>query len=282
MRALIALAAAVAASAPLCGLADTNAPAVQHRAPLQLSVCPPVQLFPRDTEIDGLRLDLPLGVNGVVRGLDVGIAGIVTQQMTGVQAQLVFSEAEDARGVQLTPGPLVCLNRAEQMRGVQVSGLILPFWVSIGVNNAENLQGLQLATVANTIGDADESGPSRGAQLSFYYNRSGGDAILLQEVFIGVNQCRGSFCGMQGPAFAGCNLIEGDGEGLQLMILGANVARKSFAGVQIGPYNTASEARGLQLGAVNYCHHLRGVQLGLVNICRDQSLPCLPILNVRF
>jgi len=61
-----------------------------QRTPLQVSICPPAQLEPVNTEVDGLRLDLPYGENDIVRGLDVGIAGSVNQELAGIQVHALL------------------------------------------------------------------------------------------------------------------------------------------------------------------------------------------------
>ena len=86
-----------------------------QRSPLQVSVFPPVQLVSRTTEIDGLRLNLPCGENGTVRGLDLGIAGMATKRLDGIQLQLLGSEAGEVRGAQLALCPQAAFNYTERL-----------------------------------------------------------------------------------------------------------------------------------------------------------------------
>lgn len=56
---------------------------------------------------------------------------------------------------------------------------------------------------------------------------------------------------------------------------------KKTTGLQFSLVNFSVKVAGLQLGIVNVADD-EAFQLGLVNIIRNSSVPCLPILNVRF
>jgi hypothetical protein len=275
------------------------------RTPLQVSVFPPAQLVSEDTEVDGLRLDIPYGRNDVVRGLDIGLVGEVTEDMTGLQLQLFSSMAKEVKGAQFSFGTIFppVFNEAESLRGLQCSGWVFPpVIVSLGINCAKEMHGIQVATAANiagatpillrTIGEKDwakemHSSPAvphriKGAQLLAPLNWASTDASLFQLTGMGANVCQGEFKGVQTTLFIGCNYVSGDAKGLQLVPLGANLTRGKVSGIQIGAINWASQIDGLQIGILNRCEQLHGVQVGLGNFCIKEPLPFFPVVNARF
>jgi hypothetical protein len=241
-----------------------------QRTPLQVSVFPPVQLVPVTTEVDGLRLNLPYGENGIVRGLDVGIAGSVTQELAGLQVHALLGRVSAVCGAQVALNPLVCVNEAHVLKGIQLAGVIIPpFWVTpVSLNRADTMHGIQLATMGNVVGSPTAPFPAKGVQLSFFCNLANGDATLLQMLGLGGNSCAGNFKGVQAVLFGGLNSVEGDMSGLQVVPLGVNM--------------TGEKLHGVQIGIVNYCAELQGVQIGIVNICREQTAPFIPLINARF
>lgn len=241
-----------------------------QRTPLQVSVFPPVQLVPVTTEVDGLRLNLPYGENGIVRGLDVGIAGSVTQELTGIQLHVLLGRGSAVYGAQVALNPLVCVNEAHVLKGIQLAGIIIPpVWMTpFSLNQADTMQGIQLATLGNVVGGPTAPFPAKGVQLSSFFNLANGDATLLQMLLIGGNSCAGDFKGIQAALFIGLNSVEGDTSGLQVVPLGINV--------------TGEKLHGVQIGIVNYCAKLQGVQIGIINICREQAVPFIPLINARF
>jgi len=148
-----------------------------ERAPFQLSLVHPLQIYPRETQVRGLRINLLYGVNDEVKGLDVGVVnrttgltqglqyGVVniTEKLNGLQfsgiyvganiatedvsgGQIFFSlvgfnKSGNVKGLQLA-GLLAGLNMAKDLKGTQISGIL-------GVNLAENTTGVQLATLYN-------------------------------------------------------------------------------------------------------------------------------------
>jgi len=72
---------AVAALAP--------SPARAQEKPVNLALVTPIQIFPEDQVIKGVRLNLIYGRNAAVTGLDVGIANHILGEGTGVQWGLV-------------------------------------------------------------------------------------------------------------------------------------------------------------------------------------------------
>ncbi|MDA3799918.1 MAG: hypothetical protein PF692_12665 [Kiritimatiellae bacterium] len=90
------------------------------------------------------------------------------------------------------------------------------------------------------------------------------------------------------------SIVETEGQGLQVGLFNLvrsysgmqwgvfNLCGTEFTGCQAGFYNYAPTCTGLQLGIVNTCSSMRGVQIGLVNIIKENPLPFMPIINMRF
>ena len=137
----------------------------------QLALRHPVQVFSADTSVTGVRLNLLLGVNRDVTGLDIGIAANrttgdqvgfqfapyneVSGDLTGVEFGIFFSDVEgEVVGLQLT----VIANYAGGGTGAQISALY---------NRTEKFRGLQLGL----FNVADEM---EGLQLGLLnFNRKG-------------------------------------------------------------------------------------------------------------
>ena len=157
-RTLVALVALTAAA-----IAQTNGP-VQF--PLQIGICPGLQLMPEDTDIVGLRLDLPYSYNQLVRGFDLGVA-CVAERFEGIQLGIfantqdsgkglscaLIHTAQDCEGVQ---GGLMCFVEGELV-GVQTGIVNVASEVTgvqIGLfNHCESLRGVQIG-LANIALDA--------------------------------------------------------------------------------------------------------------------------------
>jgi hypothetical protein len=91
--------------------------------PFQLSLVKPVQLFPEETKVEGLRLNLIYGVNKEVTGLDLGIVNEVTGTTKGVQAAYILGGniSRDLYGAQIVYG-LGGVNVASgQANGLQIA-----------------------------------------------------------------------------------------------------------------------------------------------------------------
>lgn len=134
--------------------------------PLQLSICPPVQLMPEETEITGFKFNLPYGQNDSVRGFDLGVVGgaircqaiqvnlfnLVPDLFSGIEVG-VFNLVGDCQGLQcsvmnFTSGncnglQVGVLNTAQDLTGMQI-GVI---------NQCESLRGIQIG-VANIASQA--------------------------------------------------------------------------------------------------------------------------------
>jgi hypothetical protein len=125
-----------------------SAPVLAEEHPVQLSLFTPVQIFPEDDTISGVRLNLIYGRNATVTGLDLGlinhttsgisqglqlgVVGFVDSDFVGWQDNSVNVVKGNFRGLQL--GFVNYANNAE--------GLQLGF-----VNYAENMHGLQIGLV---------------------------------------------------------------------------------------------------------------------------------------
>jgi hypothetical protein len=137
--------------------------------PFQLALFHPVQLFPKETRVQGLRIDLLYGVNDELSGVDLGLVnrttgptqglqlgafpfgGVnITDSLDGLQFAGFWAGANfasgDVTGLQIA-GILGGMNIAGNLKGVQISGLLL------GLNMAQNTRGLQLATLYNQAED---------------------------------------------------------------------------------------------------------------------------------
>ncbi len=213
--------------------------------PLQLSFWDPIQLFPENFNIYGIRMNLPYGSNQNVTGIDIGGMNVTIQGQTGGQLGLmnlsedswggcggVMNYTNNLHGVQFG-----LLNTAQKFStGVQVAGLM---------NLSDHVKGVQLHCVVFGNGAVQVD----GAQL-----------VLL----------------------AGYNLTD-DLNGLQMAMFGFNYANESVQGVQFAMlYNYAKNLNGLQFGLVNACETLSGVQIGLVNIIWQEKMSFMPLLNFKF
>ena len=130
----------------LFALALAATPALAQRRPVQLSLVSPVQIFPPQDTIAGVRLNLLYGKNAMVVGLDVGIANHTTGLTRGLQYGLV-DISEDFQGwqygvVTIANGKFEgfqegIVNVSDTFRGFQLG------WV----NHAMDAEGLQLSIV---------------------------------------------------------------------------------------------------------------------------------------
>lgn len=116
--------------------------------PVQLSLFTPIQLFPEDTEISGIRLSLIYGRNVAVTGLDLGLVNhTTTGKFLGVQFGLVGLADTDFKGFQDNMVNVVkrdfegfqwgFVNYAHYANGFQLGF----------VNYAESMKGLQIGLV---------------------------------------------------------------------------------------------------------------------------------------
>jgi len=67
----------------------TPSPALGQEKPVNLALVTPIQIFPADVAIKGVRLNVIYGRNAALTGLDLGIANHVVGEGKGVQWGLV-------------------------------------------------------------------------------------------------------------------------------------------------------------------------------------------------
>jgi len=123
-------------------------PCQAQERPIQLSLVTPIQLFPEDNSIKGVRINLIYGRNVSITGLDWGLVNhTTTGKSKGVQFGFVGLSDSDFLGwqdnsVNVTRGKFEgfqsgIFNHAKDMSGVQL-GL---------VNCAQIMNGLQIGLV---------------------------------------------------------------------------------------------------------------------------------------
>jgi len=227
--------------------------------PLQVSIWSPVQVFPEDYDVAGIRCGI-YSRNRHVYGLDVGVQNRADASSGGIQVGLLFS-AVSGMGVDFlfpsliieAAGPnwdnidKICVNgKCASYTGLQIS------YIS---NYADEIRGVQVAFVENgAVG-------LRGCQFSCVNECSSGGGWQMGVL----NEARRDFCGLQG--FALFNFSKADMSGLQLG----------------GLWNLCEgDVHGLQIGLLNMAGKMTGVQVGLVNVIKDSSVPFLPLINMKF
>jgi hypothetical protein len=126
----------------------SSASATAQTRPIQLALFNPVQIFPEQDAIAGIRLNLIYSRNRTVSGLDIGLVNHVTgSPSVGLQWSLVGMVDGDFTGMQtglvgLTKGKLEGLQWGFYNSGGHVSG------VQIGiVNVTDTMYGLQIGLI---------------------------------------------------------------------------------------------------------------------------------------
>lgn len=118
----------------------------QDQKPVQLSLVHPVQLFPEETEIRGLRINIIYGKNVSVTGLDIGLIN-EAESFTGLQYGLIGITGSDFTGWQ---SHFVNINNGN-LQGAQ-SGFVNTSQETKGlqygiVNHADVMNGVQIGIV---------------------------------------------------------------------------------------------------------------------------------------
>ncbi len=247
--------------------------------PLQISLCSPAQVFPRDWDVAGLRLNVFYSHNRGVYGLDLGlIANRADASSGGLQLGMFnkvselhenFGVADYYRfhqgharytGIQLG----LFGNVTDEMVGLQYGF----------VNDAGLMKGLQCG-VANLCYDGS------GAQLGLGGNVFGN--FIGAQIELAVNITFGDFEGAQIGGLL-MNYCIGDMQGVQIGGLLANGCDKSMTGIQVGGLMNVcvKDMHGVQVGLINYARQLYGIQIGLVNIISEGPVPVLPVVNAHF
>ena len=111
-----------------------STPVQAQNQPIQIALFTPIQIFPEDNTIEGLRLNLVYGRNASVNGLDIGMFNHITKGVSkGVQFGVLGLVDADFTGLQF--------NIVNVTRG-KFEGLQLGF-----VNFAGSIKGLQIGFV---------------------------------------------------------------------------------------------------------------------------------------
>jgi len=138
---------------------DAGSASAQEVHPFQISLVAPIQAFPEEDGVNGVRLSLLYGKNSTLTGLDIGLVSHTTREFLGFQIGIVglaegtFTGVQDNFLVNRVEGSFEGLqwglvNSADAGRGGQV-GMVnhslnyrgLQFGI---VNYAETIDGLQL------------------------------------------------------------------------------------------------------------------------------------------
>jgi len=131
----------------------SNVELFPQEKPIQLALFNPVQIFPENTSIAGLRINLIYGKNASVTGLDWGFVNSTTGSQKGVQ--FGFINLTDGGFTGLQEG-FVNVSKGNSL-GLQTGGVnyhqgnFNGLQISI-VNYAATLEGLQLGLI-NIIGE---------------------------------------------------------------------------------------------------------------------------------
>ena len=100
----------------------------------QVALASPIQIYKPDVSISGFRLNLLLGINENVSGLDLGVANIANGELRGLQLGL-YNQAGTSRGAQLG-----LMNTARESKSLQF-GIF---------NHTEEMGGLQIGLLYNS------------------------------------------------------------------------------------------------------------------------------------
>jgi hypothetical protein len=151
---------------------EAKTPSAQFTV-FQLSLWNPVQLVPDDSDVRGLRLNIPYGKIQNAYGLDYGIVNIVSEDVAGIQMG-IYNKASDARGIQIA----AWFNITDSMSGIQfgvantASSSSMHGLQNGGVNYAKEMYGMQNGGVNVTkklngiqIGVVNYDGEMNGLQI---------------------------------------------------------------------------------------------------------------------
>lgn len=170
MKAIVILAFTVSLLSPFSAFSAES-------TPLQLSLLHPLQIFPKETKVQGLRINLLYGVNDEMTGIDLGAINRTTGKTQGLQlGAFPFGGVNitgnldgiqfggfwggvnladgDVSGLQIS-GIFGGFNKAGNLNGAQIAGILL------GVNLANNTKGIQIATLYN------QAEKIKGIQIGF-------------------------------------------------------------------------------------------------------------------
>jgi hypothetical protein len=251
MRIWLALLLVVCASGSAAQAAGTT--------PLQLSIWSPVQAFPRDWDVIGLRCGGIYSQNRHVYGLDLGLFNRATASSGGLQvgAGTVVSGMDFGFVVfESATAPLLDLDVVGKHLRADTCAHYTGLQLSLLFNHADSLRGLQCGGLGNR-------------------------AVLLAgfELSLGGNECfhgSGWQLGLMNEARSVFNGVQSGG---------VNSCGGDLRGIQIGGANLCDgEMRGLQIGLINfaYADRMTGVQIGLLNFIWGSPVAFLPVINAHF
>jgi len=205
--------------------------------PIQVSLCPPAQLFRAQTPVYGLRLNLLVGYNAEVAGLDMGFANYA-DDVTAVQVGL--------------------MNGARRFAGIQLG-------LANFAGGCSAIGEVHFPPVSS-VTDTDQSVRLRGVQIGLF-NDSGNKGPMSLPPDESAPPSRVTSWRESEHRIMPRGLPTDrryDYSGIQLGI--ANFADR-IRGMQIGTLvNEADEVHGLQIAIFkNYARVLHGVQIGLLN-----------------
>ena len=234
--------AATADTLPKPSPVETRPPPSPKRAPessqpqllatpfpaINLSLIPPLTLY-RNSEQRIFALELGLGYShvGALHGAGLNWFVLRTErELDGMSFATIYN---DTGGKVTGASGSGFVNRRQQLRGVELSGLVnigtgdgQGFAAAGWLNLAQDFEGLQAAGLVNW------SAAFQGLQAATLLNRAG------------------SVTGVQASGVV-------------------NVAG-SVSGLQLGVVNVAGDVHGLQLGVVNVARHVKGSAIGLVSV----------------
>lgn len=129
-------------------LALSALPAMAQNKPVQVALFNPIQIFPENSTIGGIRFNFLYGKNATVSGLDFGLVNHTTTGLSkGYQFGLVGITEADFLGFQ---NSVVNYTKGEmegfQWGVVNYAGKANGFQLGL-VNYAENMKGLQIGLV---------------------------------------------------------------------------------------------------------------------------------------
>lgn len=221
--------------------------------PIQISICPPVQLVPDNWAVCGLRLDLPYGNNRDLYGIDAGIGNTVSDEFVGIQVggiNSIIGLESHAIGLQVAG---IVNDSVGNMKGIQIG-----FW-----NQGGGFEGAQMGFINLVRGDF------AGVQMGIINTAIGFDKEIMRKIALS----RGGS--------SRCSVTPGTSAGVQIGLFN-DASPSPMQGVQLGLINNAANIKGVQIGLVNSADVMKGVQIGLINIVMESPVPFLPIINTHF
>ena len=205
-------------------------------SPLQISLTKSYQLVSADKDVCGLRLNLPVGENRNIYGLDLGFWGDAVESK-GIMLNLIgnmrtFSHYQEDVSV---------------TKGIEIGGLL-------NIQFLASMKGLQLASLANiNIGNID------GIQIAGLFNIGWVRGIQIAGLYNGSGDARGiQISGL-------CNRAQSV-RGIQIGLINFTTELSSVRGIQIGLINATKELFGLQIGLVNYVRESPVPILPIINL----------------